>query len=423
MMRVAGAISWRTWPTVEKLGSLSLVATAFLITVSQILLACVLAGGHSPREAYERLYRWDGGWYASIINNGYLSPRVMTSTDYGNVGFFPGYPLAADGIKRLLGLSSPIALLFAAQLACWSFWTYLLLFFARWQLPTRLRVLGVLLIVSHPAAFFLIASYSESLFLTGLLGFLYWCDSPRPGSGWIAAAHGFVMTATRLVGVPVVIFPLCQALFCGDSAASDKQHSRLQRHGRAMLLGAAASLGAILFFAYCHFRFGAWDTYMQTGHYGWNITPDYSGLFSLRIFKIHFPSMRDHLIDGEFFSRLSVPLTLLFFLILGIVEFRIARSRPNSGWRERIPLYVCAFLLLYIPVSAQSSRGMTSMMRYVLCVQVLLALTIVHLLGRLWPLERRTDARLVRLFTAWCAICFVLQVLFTHRYAFGKWVA
>jgi hypothetical protein len=422
-MPVAKAISWRAWPLAEKLGSLGPVGIAFLIAVSQILLGCILAGGHSPRAAYERLYCWDGGWYASIINSGYFSPPAMTSKDYGNVGFFPGYPLVACGIKRVFDLSTPIALLIAAQLACWSFWAYLLLFFARWQLPTRVRVLGVLLIASHPAAFFLVASYSESLFLTGLLGFLYWSGSPRRGSGWIAAAHGFVMTGTRLVGVPVVVFPLCQVFFGGDSAASDKEKSWLRGYGRAMLLGAAASLGAILFFMYCYFRFGAWDTYMQTGHYGWSITPDYGGLFSLRIFKIHFPSMRDHLIDGEFFSRLSVPLALLFFLVLGLVEVCLARNRPDSSWRDRMAWYLCAFLLLYIPVSAQSTRGMTSMMRYVLCVQVLLTLIVVHLLGRAWPLDRRTDARLVRIFTAWCAISFLLQVLFTHRYAFGKWVA
>ena len=398
------------------------VSIALLITAAQVLVACSLAGGHSLHEAYVRLYRWDGGWYASIINNGYFSPRVFSATDYGNVGFFPGYPLLAGGIKRLFRLSTPTALLVTAQVACWSFWTYLLLFFARWQLPVRLRALGVILVASHPAAFFLIASYSESLFLTGVLGFLYWSGSPRRGSFWLAAAHGFVMTATRLVGVPVVIFPLCQSC-SGTDAETKSRPTWLRRYGRAVLLGCVASLGAIFFFLYCQVRFGAWDTYMRTGYYGWNITPDFAGLFSLRIFKVHYPSMRDHLLDGEFFSRLSVPVALLFFVILTVAEFRIALSRPNSGWRERIALYVCAFLLLYIPVSAQSSRGMTSMFRYALCVQVLLSLIIMHLLGRLWPLEPKSDKRLVRLFTAWCVMCFVLQLLFAHRYAFGKWVA
>jgi hypothetical protein len=423
-MRVfAATTESRAWLTIQRLGAFGPAGIALAITTCQILLACLLAGGGSSREAYERLYRWDGGWYASIINNGYFSPSVMSQGFIGNVAFFPGYPFAADGIKRLLNLSTPTALLLTAQLACWSFWTYLLLFFRRWELPTRVQVLGVLLIASHPAAFFLIASYSESLFLTGLLGFLYWSDSPSRGSFWLAAAHGFVMTVTRLVGVPVVIIPLCRAFFSADGVDGRGEAARVRRWGRALFLGALAALGAFSFFVYCRFRFGAWDTYMQTGYFGWNITPDYGGLFSLRVFKIHYPSARDHFIDGEFFSRLSVPMALLFFLILGLVELRFALTRQAGGWRERVPLYLCAFLLLYIPVSAQATRGMTSMMRYALCVQVVVALAVVHLLGCAWPLERRTDTRLVRLSTAWCVICFVLQVLFTHRYAFGKWVA
>lgn len=399
------------------------VGWALAITLTQILVACVLAGGQSPREAYERLHRWDGGWYASIINNGYLAPAVIRPADYGNVAFFPGYPLLAHGVKATLGLSTPDALLLAAQLACWAFWAYLLLFFERWRLPPRLRALGVVLVASHPGAFFLIASYSESLFLAGVLGFLYWSGSPRRGAGWLTAAHGIVMTATRLVGLPLVVFPLCLVLLGTDRNEAVNERSWTTRCRRALLLGVTSSLGAILFFVYCHARFGVWDAYMRVGHAGWGITPDYLGMFSYRIFHIHWPSRHEKWIDPEFFSRLAVPLAVLFFVVLAVVEWRVARARADSGWRVRLGLYLCALLLLYVPVSAQCTRGMTSMVRYVLCVQVLLALIIVHLLGRLWPLKRRANAWLVRLFTAWCAVCLALQILFTHRYAFGKWVA
>jgi len=36
------------------------------------------------------------------------------------------------------------------------------------------QICGALLIAAHPAAFFLVAGYSESLFLMALLGFIYW---------------------------------------------------------------------------------------------------------------------------------------------------------------------------------------------------------------------------------------------------------
>jgi hypothetical protein len=413
---LGGRAVGRHWP----LGRAA--AWALLITLAQILVAVVLAGGQTRRIGYERLVVWDGGWYEAIVQSGYYAPAEITPKNYGNVAFFPGYPLLAWCLVKAFGLSTKIALLFASQGACWGFWTYLLLFFERWQLAPRLKALGVLLIVAHPGAFYLIAGYSESLFLMSTLGFLYWTGSARRGAWWLAAAHGIVMTGTRLVGLPVAIFPLCQRCFQVDDPNPEGNPSWTRRYAPALLLGAIASLGAFLFFGYCWLRFGAWDTYMKTGHAGWSITPDYLGFFSYKIFKVHYPSPREW-VDAEFFSRLAVPLAVIWFVVLGLVEWRVARVWPDSGWRVRFGLYLVAFLLLYVPVSAQYTRGMTSMIRYALCVQVLLALAVVHLLNRLWPLECRTDRRLVWLFTGWCEIGFFLQILFTHRFVHSKWVA
>ena len=66
------------------------------------------------------------------------------------------------------------ALLITAQLAAWGFWSYFFLFCKRWNISPALQICGALLIAAHPAAFFLVAAYSESLFLMALLGFIYW---------------------------------------------------------------------------------------------------------------------------------------------------------------------------------------------------------------------------------------------------------
>src|SRR5262249_40021987 len=150
-------------------------------------------------------------------------PAVMSAGNIGHVRVLPGDALGAYRIKRLFKPSTPTPLLLTAQLAWWSFWTHLVLFFPSRQVPVRLRVLGVLLVGSRPSALLLVASYSEALFLTGLLGFLYWSGSPSRGSFWSAALHGFVMTGTRLVGVPVVIIPLCRAFFNSGTVDSGKQ--------------------------------------------------------------------------------------------------------------------------------------------------------------------------------------------------------
>src|SRR5262249_42414601 len=142
---------------------------------------------------------------------------------------------------------------------------------------------------------------------------------------------------------------------------------------RALSLGAIASLGAGLFFAYCAWRFGDWDLYSKTEQVGWKVRPDYLGLFSLRIFHVHWPWVREPLIDPEFVSRLTVPVTVLLFVVAAVAEWWLARRSPDSGWRFRLGLYACAFFLLYVPVAAHCTRGMSSMSRFALCVQVMLA--------------------------------------------------
>jgi hypothetical protein len=393
------------------------------ITLAQLILACLLSDGATLGQAYTNLCRWDGGWYASIVETGYHSPPMLTSKDWGNVAFFPGYPLSALAVQKLTGLRTPHALLLAAQLACWAFWTYLLLLLRRQQVPPRLCLLGVVLILIHPAAFYLVASYSEPLFLTAVLGFLYWADTKQPRAGVLAALHGVLMTGTRLVGLPLVIYPLCHAWLCRET--SRRQPTRPMRtYVAAALVGATASLGCLAFFGYCQWRFGAWDQYMKTGHVGWGITPDYLGLFSWRTLHVRVPGFKYLLPEGgEFLSRVAVPAAIALFAALIVAEWKLARSRGDTGWRYRAGLYLCAALMFYVPASAQCTRGMTSMIRYALCVQVLLAMAFVHLLARIGPLNPVAGWRLKLFLSAWCTICFLLQLMFTWRFAHGLWVA
>src|SRR5262249_17122895 len=153
-----------------------------------------------------------------------------------------------------------------------------LLFFQRWRLPRGLTALGVAAILAHPASFFLVAGYSEALFLMSVLGFLYWAEQPHRGAGAIAAVHGVVMTATRIVGVPLVAVPLLHACLTGG------RRLELRRLVRPLLLGAVALLGCGLFFAFCQWRFGHWDLYTRANAVGWGVHPHYLALFSERIF-------------------------------------------------------------------------------------------------------------------------------------------
>ena len=65
-------------------------------------------------------------------------------------------------------------MLATSQAACWIFWTYLLVLLARWQVSAPVACGGVIALAVHPAAFFLVAGYSESLFLTAMIGFVFY---------------------------------------------------------------------------------------------------------------------------------------------------------------------------------------------------------------------------------------------------------
>src|SRR5205085_9074727 len=59
-----------------------------------------------------------------------------------NVAFFPAYPALASLLRAALRVDTETALLIAAQLAAWGFWTYFFLFCKRWNLSPTIRVFG-----------------------------------------------------------------------------------------------------------------------------------------------------------------------------------------------------------------------------------------------------------------------------------------
>jgi hypothetical protein len=236
---------------------------------SALLLGLALAAGQlavawslslvagSPR-GYHAMHHWDSGWYERIVTEGYHSPETITPEDPGTAGFFPGYPAATLLVRTLTGLPAPEALLVTAQLCCWGLWTYLLLLCRHWNLSPRLTVWLVLALLLQPASFFFIAGYSESLFLMATLGFFYWCGRPGPTAAVMAAVHGFVLTGTRLVGLPLVVFPVLRVLLL-TPWGQETVRASLRRTVVPLLVSCGALLGALSFFCFCQVRFGQWD--------------------------------------------------------------------------------------------------------------------------------------------------------------------
>jgi hypothetical protein len=403
------------------------VALGLLLTTAQVAVACALSGRSSLPDAYHALLAHDSYIYQQIAEVGYIAPDLEGQEKYDgtifnptlqtNIGLMPGYPLVVRFVGGLTGLPGPTALLLTAQLGCWAFWTYLLLFAQRWGLGTRLTGLALLLVAVHPALFFLVAGYPESLYLATLLGFLYWLERPGPSAGVLTAAHGFAMGATRLFGLPLAIYPLVRAWLRRKEGGP----KGWRRWVGPLLLGGAVAAGGLLFFVYCHVRFGHWDMQMRVLRQGWGVWPQYLALFSPRIFHVNFPRTDHGFLDPDSFSRVLVPITLFTFLILlGLEGWLACRGRP-TGWRQRWGLYLCAALMFYVNVSGRASVKMMGMVRYDLSVYVLLVLCLVHMLTQA-PVGRPRRVALV-LLVLWCLCGLFLQLAFVYRFTHGLWVA
>src|SRR5882762_2899008 len=188
-----------------------------LVTLIQLFLTVFLLAPEGPFSfRYQSLVQHDGYWFVNILERGYqttvppINHKVM---EVSNVAFFPAYPALAAVVRSIFRVETETALVIAAQLAAWGFWTYFFLFCERWKLSPTLRILGTLAIVAHPAAFFLIAGYSESLFLMALVGFIYWSGAEGRAAKILAALHGIVMSATRVVGIPCAAYPVVRDIF------------------------------------------------------------------------------------------------------------------------------------------------------------------------------------------------------------------
>src|SRR6266702_1477152 len=194
----------RSWLLVRPL------LAGLVLTVLQLAMAVGLLAPDGPASyRYSTLIQHDSYWFMNIVDHGYqtiVPPIDHKVMEVSNVAFFPAYPAIAALLRYGLDIDSNTALLITAQLAAWGFWSYFFLFCRRWNVPQAVQICGALLIAAHPAAFFLVAGYSESLFLMTLLGFIYWSTAEGRSAKFWAAEHGIVMSATRILGLACAAF-------------------------------------------------------------------------------------------------------------------------------------------------------------------------------------------------------------------------
>jgi hypothetical protein len=281
-----------------------------------------------------------------------------------------------------------------------------------------LRFFGALAIAAHPAAFFLIAGYSESLFLMALIGFIYWSGSEGRAAKVLAALHGIAMSATRIVGVPCAAFPVVRDVVRKGWSALRDPRSWFRNYGSAVALMISAIFGAIFFFLYCQWRWGRWDMYMLTQSAGWNIEPDYLAVFRPSSYRWLLPLLN----DPTQMSQMSMTLGALLLIGIAIVEF-LPALRRSTEWTARVGIYFCAAVIYYISVSGVASLEMESMLRYEFCVHALIVLAFLHFLRQF-----RLPPPLLRVFGMAAAVLISalglsVQGWYVWNFTRGNWVA
>src|SRR6266540_3822057 len=231
----------RSWSLVRPL------LAGLVLTVLQLTMAVGLLAPEGPASyRYSALIQHDSYWFMNIVDRGYqtiVPPINQKMMEVSNVAFFPAYPAIAALLRRGFNIDTGNALLITAQLAAWGFWSYFFLLCRRWRISRVLQVCGALLIVAHPAAFFLIAGYSESLFLMALLGFIYWSSAQGRAAKICAALHGIVMSATRIVGIVCAAFPLVRSVCIKGWKVLREPRAWLRQYGPAIGLMITATLG------------------------------------------------------------------------------------------------------------------------------------------------------------------------------------
>jgi hypothetical protein len=167
----------------------------------------VKTGGEPWSEALSTWQRWDALWYQHIAENGYAAGD-------GSTAFFPLYPLLSRIVSLPLGGHVVWAELLVSSV---SFVVAMWLLFELTKLETGPATTGaanprpgpfaplltapylaVLLTAFFPVAFFLLAPYTESLFLALTLGAFWLARTDRP---WAAGAVGLLAGLTRAQGI------------------------------------------------------------------------------------------------------------------------------------------------------------------------------------------------------------------------------
>lgn len=164
------------------------------LRVAYFLLAYAVQASLNPQAPgfFELWNRWDAGHFLRIADVGYSGSDAFPYA----TAFFPAYPLAIRGLAGLglPALGAALSLSFAGTAIACCFLYRL----AEEDLGPGAGRRAVLYLLLFPTSVFLVAPYSEGMFLAGAVPAFYYARRGRPLASGLWAA---LATGTRAAGI------------------------------------------------------------------------------------------------------------------------------------------------------------------------------------------------------------------------------
>jgi hypothetical protein len=201
--RISQRITSRPWAAALMVGlgwAVAVRVIAILVaTGSRWMLQQGSRGPHPLGNWLDVWMRWDALNLAQIAKYGYLSGTADPGYPSHQTAFFPGFPFTLRVVGWLVGGDLRVAgLVLTLAASAVAFTMLYRLAEHRWPGSGKL---AVPLLACSPPGVFLIAGYTESLFLAGAITAWYLATTRR---WWWSALPAGLAVATRTVGVALV---------------------------------------------------------------------------------------------------------------------------------------------------------------------------------------------------------------------------
>ncbi|MEP7200103.1 MAG: hypothetical protein ABI874_09815, partial [Chloroflexota bacterium] len=248
-------------------------------------------GARTPDDVFHAWVRFDGIYFRAIAEHGYAEASRIIRYQQGFpflTAAFPLFPLLIHLAVPLFAGDYTVAAVIVPQaltlLALCALFNLVLLDF-----PKSVAWLTILSLITFPTFYFLLAPYSESLFL---LLVILTCYFYRRQQLWIVGLIGALAAAARIVGAPLLLgaFALDMLRVTSDEwrVTSGEQHalrityyasrfmSLATRHSPLLLI----PLGLLVYMAYQWWDFGDPLIFLR-GHASseWKVGFDLLGFF------------------------------------------------------------------------------------------------------------------------------------------------